>query len=123
MTTTSPVLVVDDSPSMRQAIDFVLSRGGFSVTEAADGNEALQYARNQRFSLIITDINMPGMDGFTLIRELRKQPDYKGVPILALTTEISRESKDEGRDAGATGWITKPFEPDKLLEILNKVMN
>ena len=116
------ILAVDDSPSMRQMVAYTLKRAGFEVYEAEDGVEALEMARELDVDLVLTDINMPKMDGIELIRNLRGLPAYNGKPILTLTTEGSAESKGKGRDAGATGWIVKPFDPDKLVETINKVL-
>lgn len=116
------ILVVDDSASMRQMVAFALSSAGFSVDEAEDGQVALGRAQGQKFNAVVTDVNMPNMDGISLIRELRALPAYKFTPILTLTTESTTEKKMEGKDAGATGWIVKPFNPEKLLATVNKVL-
>lgn len=116
------ILAVDDSASMRQMVSFSLKSAGHSVTEAVDGEDALAKAKQGKVSLVITDVNMPKMDGITLIRNLRALPDYKFTPILMLTTESSPEKKQEGKAAGATGWIVKPFDPDQLLATINKVL-
>ncbi len=116
------ILAVDDSASMRQMVSFTLKTAGFDVTEAKDGSEALAIAKQQSFDAIISDVNMPIMDGITLIRELRGLPDYKFTPLLMLTTESGLDKKVEGKAAGATGWIVKPFNPDQLLAVLKKVI-
>ena len=116
------ILAVDDSASMRQMVSFTLKGAGYDVTEAADGVEALNIAKTNKFSLVITDVNMPNMDGITLTRELRSLPDYKFIPILTLTTESSGDKKMAGKSAGATGWIVKPFNPDQLLATIKKVL-
>ncbi len=116
------ILTVDDSTTMRQMIAFTLSQAGFKVLEAADGVDALEVARSQAADLVITDVNMPRMDGITLVRELRQLGTYKFTPILVLTTESTPEMKAKGKEAGATGWIVKPFSPEKLLETVNKVL-
>ena len=116
------ILAVDDSPSMRQMVTFTLKGAGYTVTEAKDGQEALGIAKNNRFNLVITDINMPNMDGITLTKELRALPNYKFTPILTLTTEASQDKKLEGKSAGATGWIVKPFNPEQLLATVKKVL-
>ncbi len=116
------ILAVDDSPSMRQMVAYTLKRAGFEVYEAKDGMEALEMAREMDVDLVLTDINMPKMDGIELIRNLRGLPAYNGKPILTLTTEGSTESKMKGRDAGATGWIVKPFDPEVLVSTINKVL-
>ncbi|WP_409424132.1 response regulator [Pseudoalteromonas sp. RW-H-Ap-1] len=116
------ILAVDDSASMRQMVSFTLKTAGFDVTEAKDGSEALAIAKQQDFDAVISDVNMPIMDGITLIRELRGLPDYKFTPLLMLTTESGLDKKVEGKAAGATGWIVKPFNPDQLLAVLKKVI-
>jgi len=116
------ILAVDDSASMRQMVSFTLKGAGHDVVEAVDGVDALQKAKNNQVDLVLTDVNMPNMDGVTLIRELRSLPDYKFTPMLTLTTESGGEKKSEGKQAGATGWIVKPFSPDQLLATINKVL-
>ncbi|WP_040146616.1 response regulator, partial [Xanthomonas citri] len=102
------ILVVDDSASMRQMVSFALTSAGFAVEEAEDGAVALGRAKGQRFNAVVTDVNMPNMDGISLIRELRQLPDYKFTPMLMLTTESAADKKSEGKAAGATGWLVKP---------------
>ena len=116
------ILTVDDSASIRQTIKIALKDQGYQVSEAADGAEGLQKADVDRFDLIITDLNMPVMDGLTMIRELRKRPAQAGVPILFLTTESDADIKAQAKAAGATGWLTKPFNPDDLVKIVKKVL-
>lgn len=116
------ILAVDDSSSMRQMVSFTLKGAGHQVTEAQDGQDALNKAKTQQFDLIITDVNMPVMDGITFIRNLRSQANYKFTPMLMLTTESSTDKKAEGKAAGATGWIVKPFNPDQLLNTVKKVL-
>jgi len=116
------ILAVDDSASMREMVAFTLKGAGHDVTEAADGDEALKLAKSNKYSLVLTDINMPNMDGITLTKELRSLADYKFIPILTLTTESTADKKKEGKEAGATGWIVKPFDPDQLLETIKKVL-
>lgn len=116
------ILTVDDSASIRQMVMFTLKTSGYSVVEAVDGQDGLQKAKSQTFSLILTDQNMPKMDGLTLIRNLRTLPGYKTTPILMLTTEASDSMKAEGRAAGATGWLVKPFDPQRLIEVVKKVL-
>lgn len=117
------ILAVDDSASMRQMVSFTLKGAGHDVFEAADGMEALKVAKTQNgVDLVISDINMPNMDGIALIKELRQLPAYKFTPILMLTTESSSDKKSEGKAAGATGWIVKPFNPDQLLATIGKVL-
>src|SRR5690606_23189144 len=109
------ILVVDDSTSMRQMVSFALTSAGYEVKEAEDGQVALGHAQKERFNAVITDVNMPNMDGIALIRELRQLPDYKFTPLLMLTTESGTDRKADGRAAGATGWMVKPFDPDQLV--------
>ncbi|MBQ4800157.1 response regulator [Pseudoalteromonas sp. MMG006] len=116
------ILAVDDSASMRQMVSFTLKTAGFDVTEAKDGSEALAIAKQQDFDAVISDVNMPIMDGITLIRELRTLPNYKFTPLLMLTTESGLDKKIEGKAAGATGWIVKPFNPEQLLAVIKKVI-
>jgi len=116
------VLAVDDSASMRQMVSFTLKGAGYDVVEAKDGVEALAIAKTSNFNLVVTDVNMPNMDGISLIRELRALPDYKFIPMLMLTTESGTDKKSEGKAAGATGWIVKPFNPDQLLATIKRVI-
>jgi two-component system, chemotaxis family, chemotaxis protein CheY len=116
------ILSVDDSASIRQMVKMTLSEAGFNVVEAGDGAQGLIQAKSRPMDAIITDLNMPVMDGMTFVREVRKLSSYIGVPILLLTTENDAEKKVQAKAAGATGWITKPFEPKQLIETLKKVM-
>ena len=116
------VLIVDDSVSMRQMVGFTLREGGFEVIEAEHGQDALDKLKSATVDLVITDLNMPVMDGITLIQNLRKQPAMKTKPILMLTTEGLAAKKEAGKAAGATGWIVKPFDPEKLLQTVAKVL-
>ena len=116
------ILLVDDSVSMREMVGFTLKGAGYAVSQAEDGVEALKFAQGNAVDLVITDINMPNMDGITLIKELRALPTYKFIPILTLTTENSVEKKQLGKIAGATGWIVKPFDPDHLLSTVKRVI-
>jgi two-component system chemotaxis response regulator CheY len=118
----STILAVDDSASMRQMVSFTLKHAGYEVIEASDGVDALEYARTHSVSLVLTDVNMPRMDGITLVRELRQLIAYKFTPMLVLTTEAGPEKKMQGKQAGATGWLVKPFNPDKLLATIAKVL-
>jgi two-component system chemotaxis response regulator CheY len=115
------VLTVDDSKTMRDMVSFTLESAGFEVVKAEDGVRALSLLAGTKVDLIITDINMPNMDGVTLVKTLRADSAYKSMPILILTTEGGDDKKAQGRAAGATGWIVKPFAPDKLLQVVNKV--
>jgi len=116
------ILVVDDSTTMRQMVAFTLTSAGHQVVEAPDGNQALATAKQKKFDLVITDVNMPGMNGIDLVQSLRALPDCKFIPILVLTTEAGADLKQKGKSAGATGWIVKPFNPEVLLETLKKVL-
>ena len=116
------ILAVDDSPSMRQMVAFTLKGTGYQVIEAVDGEDALNYAKSRNVNLVITDVNMPNMDGISLIKALRSLPGYRFTPLLMLTTESSSEKKQQGKAAGATGWIVKPFNPEQLLSTVKKVL-
>ncbi len=116
------ILTVDDSASIRQAIKIALTAEGYQVTEAANGAEGLTKASAGGYDLIITDLNMPVMDGLSMIRALRAKPTGTGVPILFLTTESDPAAKSEARAAGATGWLTKPFVADQLVKVVKKVL-
>jgi len=116
------ILAVDDSASMRQMVAFTLKGAGYNVIEAADGQEALDKARGAKVDLVLTDQNMPRMDGITLVKSLRGLPSFTGTPILILTTESSDEMKAKGKAAGATGWLVKPFDPTKLLDVIKRVI-
>src|SRR5687767_15916114 len=116
------ILTVDDSPSMRDMVRIALTSAGFDVTSAADGREALDLARKSAFDLVLSDVNMPVMDGIELIRALRAESAYRHTPILMLTTESSAERKREGKEAGATGWIVKPFDPAQLVATMHRVL-
>ena len=116
------ILAVDDSPSIRQMVAFTLKSAGYSVIEAADGREGLAKAKENTVSLVLTDQNMPLMDGITLVKTLRGLPMYATTPILILTTESSDDMKAKGRAAGATGWLVKPFDPVRLVEIVKRVI-
>lgn len=116
------ILAVDDSPSMRDMVRIALTGAGFEVTQASDGAEALELASKQSFDLVLSDVNMPRMDGIALIRELRALQSYRHTPILMLTTDASAERKREGKEAGATGWIVKPFDPAQLIATMLRVL-
>lgn len=116
------ILAVDDSPSMRKMVSFTLTGAGYQVVEAVDGIDAFEKAQAQTFDLVLTDQNMPRLDGLGLTRKLREHPNFKTVPILMLTTESSDLMKQAGRAAGATGWLVKPFDPARLLEVVKKVI-
>lgn len=116
------ILAVDDSASMRQMVSFTLKSAGYSVTEAVDGQDAWEKAAAHDFDLVLTDQNMPRLDGIGLTKKLRDSPKFKTTPILILTTESSDQMKQAGRGAGATGWLVKPFDPAKLIEVIRKVI-
>ena len=119
---TKTVLVVDDSTSMRQMVTFTLKGAGFSVIEGGNGQEGLLKLDGQKVDLIIADLNMPVMNGFDMVRQIRAKAQYKFTPILMLTTESQDAKKAEGKAAGATGWIVKPFDPKQLLQVVAKVL-
>jgi two-component system chemotaxis response regulator CheY len=116
------VLAVDDSASIRNMVAFTLKSAGYEVIEAVDGQEGLEKAKANKVNLVLTDQNMPRMDGLTLVKNLRAMPGYSAAPILMLTTESSDDMKAKGRAAGATGWLVKPFDPPRLLEVVRKVI-
>jgi two-component system chemotaxis response regulator CheY len=116
------ILTVDDSASVRQMVGFTLRKAGYDVAEAVDGKDGIAKAGVGKFDLIITDLNMPNVDGIQLITSVRKLPGYSFVPILMLSTESQAEKKDAGRKAGATGWIVKPFNADQLVAVVQKLV-
>jgi two-component system chemotaxis response regulator CheY len=118
----SRILAVDDSASMRQMVAFTLKSAGFDVAEAEDGQAALDLAKTEKFKLVLADVNMPRMDGITLVKNLRTLADYKFTPLLMLTTESTPEKKLEGKAAGATGWLVKPFNPEQLVATVQRVL-
>ena len=116
------ILAVDDSASIRKLVTYVLEGAGFNVVLAEDGVEALDYAQVNDVDLVLTDVNMPNLDGIGLIEKLRQLPNYKYKPLLVLTTESGTEMKMRGKQAGATGWIVKPFDPQQLIATIHKVL-
>lgn len=116
------IMTVDDSASIRQMVSFTLKEAGFDVVEACDGEDALTKLNSKKINMLITDLNMPRMDGIELIKNIRSIPEYKFIPIIMLTTESQATKKDEGKRAGATGWIVKPFNPEQLNSVINKVL-
>jgi two-component system, chemotaxis family, chemotaxis protein CheY len=116
------VLVVDDSSAIRESVSYVLDQAGYGVVQAQDGLDGLSKLDGKKFDLIITDVNMPNLDGIGLVRKVRENPEYKFVPIIVLTTESQKSKMDEGKAAGATGWIVKPFSADKLLAVVRKLI-
>jgi two-component system chemotaxis response regulator CheY len=120
--TTHSILAVDDSVSMRQMVNFTLKSAGYEVVDAVDGEDAWEKAQARRFDLVLTDQNMPRLDGIGLTKRLRDHASFRTTPILILTTESSDQMKQAGRAAGATGWLVKPFDPAKLIEVIRKVL-
>lgn len=116
------IMTVDDSTSIRQMVSFTLKGAGYEVIEASDGRDALKKLAECQVNMILTDLNMPNMDGLELIREIRSGSSHKFVPIIMLTTESQDSKKQDGKAAGATGWIVKPFKPQQLLAVVKKVL-
>ncbi len=116
------IMTVDDSASVRQMVSFTLKGAGYSVVEAVDGSDALSKINGQKVEMVITDLNMPNLDGIGLIRKIRSETAYRFIPIVMLTTESQESKKQEGKSAGATGWIVKPFKPEQLLAVVRKVL-
>ena len=116
------ILIVDDSESIREVVRFTLENEGFEVLVANDGTDALKFLDGREIDMIITDLHMPEMDGITLIKHVRAMEAYQRIPILFLTTESQTAKKMEAKEAGATGWIIKPFVPAKLIAALQKVL-
>ncbi|MEE4357100.1 MAG: response regulator [Desulfococcaceae bacterium] len=116
------IMTADDSASVRQMVSFTLKQAGYDVVEAVDGEEALAKLRTNKVNMLVTDLNMPKLDGIELIREIRNDSRYKFMPIIMLTTESQIAKKQEGKAAGATGWIVKPFRPEQLLAVIRKVL-
>ncbi|HYQ27292.1 MAG TPA: response regulator [Polyangiaceae bacterium] len=117
------IMTVDDSVSLRKLVASALQAAGHSVSEADSGASALSVAQTTTFDLVISDLNMPGMDGLTLVSHLRKLPTYRATPILILTTEMDPQKKQAAKAAGATGWLVKPFDPAQLLATIRKVLD
>lgn len=116
------IMTADDSASVRQMVSFTLKQGGYDVVEAVDGKDALQKLSNTKVDMLITDLNMPNLDGIGLIKGARALPSCKFIPIVMLTTESQDSRKQEGKAAGATGWIVKPFKPEQLMAVVKKVL-
>lgn len=119
---TKTILIVDDSPTMRQMVGDTLRGAGFAVLEGVNGEDALRKVAGKTVQLVITDFNMPVMGGIVLIERLRAKPEFRFTPILVLTTETEGARKDQGRTAGATGWVTKPFDPVRLVQVVNRLV-
>lgn len=116
------ILIVDDSVSLRQVVAIALSGAGYEVIEAGDGLEGLALLDGRKIHLIISDVNMPNMDGITMVTEVKKNPNYKFTPIIMLTTESQDEMKDKGRAAGVKAWVVKPFKPEQMLDAVSKLI-
>lgn len=116
------IMVVDDSASLRQVVGIALKGAGYDVLEACDGEDALEKLTGQKVNLIISDVNMPNMDGITLVKEIKQLPQYKFTPIMMLTTESQESKKQEGKRAGAKAWVVKPFQPPVLLDAVSKLV-
>ena len=116
------ILTVDDSASIRQMVSFTLKNEGYDIVEAVDGMDGLEKMKSSAVDMVLTDLHMPNMNGIELIREIRANPATKFIPIIFLTTESQAEKKQEGKSAGATGWIVKPFKPEQLVAVVKKVL-
>lgn len=116
------IMVVDDSSSIRSVVSMALKGAGYTVTTACDGQDALNKLNGERFSLIISDVNMPNMDGITFLKALKANSNHKFTPVCMLTTEAEQGKIDEGKQAGAKAWIIKPFQPPKLLDVVSKIL-
>jgi two-component system chemotaxis response regulator CheY len=117
------IMTVDDSASVRMMVNFTLSQLGFDIVEAVDGKDALEKLSGRSIHMLITDVNMPELDGIGLVKKIRENPSYRFIPIIVLTTESQEEKKKEGKLAGATGWIVKPFKPEQLIAVVRKVLS
>jgi len=116
------IMIVDDSSSVRSVVGIALKGAGYDVIEGCDGKDALSKMTGQKIHLIISDVNMPNMDGITFVKELKKLPAYKFTPVCMLTTEAEESKMQEGKAAGAKAWIIKPFQPPKLLDVVSKLI-
>jgi two-component system chemotaxis response regulator CheY len=116
------IMIIDDSASLRQVVSIALSEAGYEVLEAIDGKDALSKLKGQKIHLMISDVNMPNMDGISFLKAVRQLPDYKFAPIIMLTTEAGEEKKREGQAAGAKAWVVKPFKPEVLLSAVAKLV-
>lgn len=116
------VMIVDDSASLRQVVRMALSGAGYQVMEAGDGQEALDKLNGTKVHLVISDVNMPRMDGLTFVKTLKQRPEYRFLPVIMLTTEAGQARKDEGRAAGAKAWMVKPFQPAQMLAAVSKLV-
>jgi len=116
------IMIVDDSASLRQVVAIALKSGGYDVLEACDGKDALAKMTGQKINLIISDVNMPNMDGITFVKQVKLLPNYKFTPIIMLTTESQEGKKQEGQAAGAKAWVVKPFKPEQMLNAVSKLV-
>lgn len=116
------ILIVDDSASLRQVVSIALKSSGYDVIEGTDGQDALNKLKGQKVHLIISDVNMPNMDGITFVKEVKKLPDYKFTPIIMLTTESGEDKKAAGQAAGAKAWVVKPFRPEQMITAVSKLI-
>ena len=116
------ILIVDDSPSLRQTVSIALKKEGYEVLESGDGKEALSKLDGKKINLIISDVNMPNMDGITMVKEIKKLPNYKFTPIIMLTTESGSSKMQEGKEAGVRAWVVKPFKPAEMLDAVSKLV-
>jgi two-component system chemotaxis response regulator CheY len=117
------ILVVDDSASIRQVVGIALRGAGYTVLEAVDGRDALAKLDGQKINLVISDVNMPNMDGISFVKEMKQKPNYKFTPVIMLTTEGAEEKKKEGQAAGAKAWVVKPFKPEQMLQAVSMLIN
>lgn len=116
------IMIVDDSASLRQVVSIALKREGYDVVEASDGKDGLSKLNGQKIHLIVSDVNMPGMDGLTMVSEIKKMPKYKFTPIIMLTTEAGADKKEQGKAAGAKAWMVKPFKPEQMMDAVSKLV-
>ncbi len=119
---TKNILIVDDSSALRQVVNIALTRAGYSVVEACDGRDALSKLDGNKFHLIVSDVNMPNMNGIEFLKELKKNAQYKFTPVIMLTTENQQEMMQKGKEAGAKAWVVKPFKPEKMLAAIEKLV-
>lgn len=116
------ILIVDDSPSLRQTVAIALRTAGYEVIEAGDGKEGIALLDGRKVNLIISDVNMPNMDGLSMVREIKTMPNYKFTPIIMLTTEAGDDKKQQGKEAGVRAWVVKPFKPEQMLDAVSKLV-
>jgi two-component system chemotaxis response regulator CheY len=116
------IMIVDDSPSLRSVVAIALKGAGYEVIEAGDGKEGLSRLDGKKVNLIISDVNMPGMDGISMAKEIKQMPNYKFTPIIMLTTESGADMKTAGKEAGVKAWVVKPFKPDQMLDAVSKLV-